>query len=54
IDLRRDPNAARPWIGLSTCEQFALFGGLRETIMNAPDGNIDRVEFLSLGEPLTF
>ncbi len=54
IDLRRDPSAARPWIGLSTCEQFALFGGLRETIMNEPDWNIDRVEFLSLGKPLTF
>lgn len=54
IDLRRDPNTARPWIGLSTCEQFALFGGLRETILNESDWAIDRVEFLSLGEPLAF
>jgi hypothetical protein len=54
IDLRRDPNTARPWIGLSTCEQFALFGGLRETIVNEPDWEVERVEFLSLGEPLGF
>jgi hypothetical protein len=54
VDIRRDPNAARPWMALSTCEQFALFGGLRETMTNEPDWGIDRVEFLSLGEPLGF
>jgi len=54
IDLRRDPNAARPWIGLSTCEQFALFGSLRATIVNESAWGVDRVEFLSLGQALTF
>jgi len=54
IDLRRDPDSARPWLAFSTCEQFALFGSLRETLTSEPSWNLDRVEFLSLGEPLGF
>lgn len=54
IDLRRDPGAVRPWVALSTCEQFALFGALRTTIVNETDWGVDRVEFRSLDQPLTF
>ena len=54
IDLRRDPGAVRPWVALSTCEQFALFGALRTTIVNETDWGVDHVEFRSLDQPLTF
>ncbi|MGD1902105.1 MAG: sporulation/spore germination protein [Geitlerinemataceae cyanobacterium] len=54
IDLRRDPDSPRPWLAFSTCEQFALFGSLRETLVREPSWEIESVEFRSLGAPLDF
>jgi hypothetical protein len=50
VDLRLKPDSRRQFISLSMCEQFALFGSLRETLMNHPDWKIKAVEFTERGE----
>jgi hypothetical protein len=37
---------------LSSCEQLALFGSLRETLLSGPAWGIQSVEFTENGEPL--
>lgn len=54
IDLRLSPDAPRQWISLSTCEQFALLGGLRTTLLENPELETQNVVFTSRGEPLQF
>lgn len=54
VDLRVAPDAPRQWTSLSTCEQFALFGSLRSTLMQNSRLQTQTVEFVSQGEPLAF
>ncbi len=51
LDLRLAPNSRRVFTSLSSCEQFDLFGSLRETLTRN-DWDIDTVQFTSLGEEL--
>jgi len=52
VDLRMNPNSERKLVSLSACEQFALFGGLRETLVSNPDWNISEVRFTERGEEI--
>lgn len=52
VDLRMNPNSTRKLVSLSACEQFALFGSLRETLMKNPDWNISEVRFTERGEEI--
>jgi hypothetical protein len=54
IDLRLPPNALRKMTSLSSCEQFALFGSLRETLMQNSDWGIQSVKFTERGEEIVF
>lgn len=54
VDLRLAPDARRPWVSLSTCEQFALFGSLRTTLLQNPELETQVVEFTSQGQLLQF
>lgn len=51
IDLRTAPNS-RPLQTLSACQQFALFGSLRQTLTNHPTWQIQDVEFTQQGEAI--
>jgi hypothetical protein len=52
IDLRVARTSRRGLRSLSICEQKALLGSLRETLVNQPDWNIDAVVFTNRGNPL--
>ncbi|MBD1913842.1 sporulation/spore germination protein [Leptolyngbya sp. FACHB-8] len=52
VDLRMNPNSQRKLVSLSACEQFALFGSLRETLVKNPDWNITDVRFTERGEEI--
>jgi hypothetical protein len=52
VDLRLIPNPRRQIVSLSTCEQFALFGSLRETLTRNPDWNIKSVRFTERGKEI--
>jgi hypothetical protein len=52
VDLRLPANASRKMISLSSCEQFALFGSLRETLLKNPDWGIQEVKFTERGEAI--
>lgn len=52
IDLRLSPNARRNFTSLSTCELFALFGSLRQTLIGNPVWKIKGVRFTNQGEEL--
>jgi Sporulation and spore germination len=54
IDLRVDPNSPRQIISLSSCERFALFGSLSETLTQNPDWQISKVQFTEKGEQISF
>lgn len=54
IDLRVDPNSERQIISLSSCERFALFGSLSETLTQNPNWQISIVEFTEKGERISF
>jgi hypothetical protein len=53
IDLRVSRTSKRVLNSLSACEQKALLGSLRETLVNHPDWDIDDVEFTHRGNHLT-
>jgi hypothetical protein len=53
IDLRVSRTSNRVLNSLSACEQKALFGSLRETLVNHPNWDIDDVEFTNRGNRLT-
>lgn len=50
IDFRIDPQSQRQLISLSSCEQFALFGSLRQTLINNSQWKIKDLEFLQQGK----
>ncbi|PSN12738.1 hypothetical protein C7293_18975 [filamentous cyanobacterium CCT1] len=52
IDLRVARTSRRVLQSLSVCEQKALLGSLRETLINQPDWKIEMVMFTDRGNPL--
>lgn len=52
IDLRVARTSRRVLNSLSVCEQKALLGSLRETLINQPDWKIEAVTFTNRGNPL--
>ncbi|MBD2580036.1 sporulation/spore germination protein [Oscillatoria sp. FACHB-1406] len=54
IDLRLSPNSPRHFLSMSGCEQFALFGSLRKTILENPEWNVKEVRFTEDGQELLF
>jgi hypothetical protein len=52
LDLRVARTSRRVLNSLSLCEQKALLGSLRETLVNHPDWDIERVDFTNRGYPL--
>lgn len=54
VDLRLAPNSQRRIPSLSTCEQFALFGSLRETLTKNPEWDITSVRFTERGKEIVF
>ncbi|MGG6240549.1 hypothetical protein ACQ4N7_18140 [Nodosilinea sp. AN01ver1] len=52
IDLRVARTSRRVLQSLSVCEQKALLGSLRETLVNQPDWKIESVTFTNRGTPL--
>ena len=52
IDLRLSPDSKRQFASLSNCEQFALFGSLRRTLLGNSQLNIKDVRFTEQGKEL--
>lgn len=52
IDLRILPDSLRQFTSLSSCEQFALFGSLRKTLLSHFEWNIKKVRFTHQGEEI--
>ncbi|MEM7557243.1 MAG: sporulation/spore germination protein [Cyanobacteria bacterium P01_A01_bin.84] len=52
VDLRVSPNSKRQITSLSSCEQFALFGGLKKTLTSNSQLNIKEVRFTEKGEEI--
>ncbi len=52
IDLRVARDSRRVLQSLSVCEQKALLGSLKETLIHQPDWNIETVIFTNRGNPL--
>ncbi|WP_414548003.1 sporulation/spore germination protein [Anabaena sp. CCY 0017] len=50
VDFRLSPASKRQLVSLSSCEQFALFGSLRKTLMSNPEWNIKEVRFTEQGK----
>ena len=53
IDFRVPTNADRTFNSLSSCEQLALFGSLRKTIIGNSNWQINEVIFTEQGEEIT-
>jgi hypothetical protein len=54
VELRRTPDTRRQFASLSACEQFALFGSLRKTLVDNPQLNIQQVRFTEQGQDIAF
>lgn len=54
VDLRLMSTSPRPMTALSICEQMALFGSLRQTLLQNDDWNIQSVRFLERGQEIVF
>jgi hypothetical protein len=54
VDLRLAPNSQRQFISLSTCQQFALFGSLRKTLLGNAQLKIKDVRFTEQGQEIYF
>jgi hypothetical protein len=52
IDLQVSPNSQRQFTSLSICEQFALFGSLRKTLLSHSQWGIKEVRFTERGEKI--
>lgn len=52
VDLRRTPNSRRQFVSLSICEQFALFGSLRKTLVANSQFKIKDVRFTEQGQEI--
>ncbi|MGB2925975.1 MAG: hypothetical protein WBB82_11795 [Limnothrix sp.] len=54
LDLRLPLDAPRNIYSLSHCEQFALLGEIRKTLISNADGAIDNVIFQIQGQPFAY
>lgn len=54
IDLRVSPNSKRTLTSMSTCEQLAIFGSLRQTLTANPVWKVKQVQFTSRGAEIWF
>jgi len=54
IDLRLSPDSQRQFVSLSMCEQLALFGGIRKTLLENPQLNIKNIRFTAKGQDIVF
>lgn len=54
IDLRLSPDSQRQFVSLSMCEQLALFGSIRKTLLENPRLNIQDVRFTDKGQDIVF
>ena len=54
IDLRTSPHAKRQITSLSICEQLAIFGSIRHTLINNSQWGIKKVNFTNLGQEIVF
>lgn len=54
IDLRLAPDSERLLISLSSCEQLALFGSLRKTLLGNTGWGIREVTFTNRGKAVVF
>ncbi|ALF55766.1 sporulation/spore germination protein [Nostoc piscinale CENA21] len=52
VDLRLSPQSKRQIASLSSCEQFALFGSVRKTLMSNSQWKIKDVRFTEKGEDI--
>jgi hypothetical protein len=52
IEFSLADDSPRGFISLSSCEQMALFGSLRQTLTQNPQWNIDQVQFTHQGEEI--
>lgn len=52
VDLRRAPDTQREFVSLSACEQLALFGSLRKTLLENPQLKIKEVRFTEQGQDI--
>lgn len=52
VDLRLPANAKRQFRSLSSCEQLALFGGIRKTLIDNSQWKIKSVQFTEKGEEI--
>lgn len=52
VDLRLAPDSKRKFVSLSTCEQFALFGSLRKTLISNSQWKIKDVRFTEKGQAI--
>ncbi|MEA5617353.1 sporulation/spore germination protein [Cronbergia sp. UHCC 0137] len=54
VDLRIAPESKRQVASLSSCEQFALFGSLRKTLISNAEWKIKEVRFTDRGKEIAF
>lgn len=54
VDLRPAPHSERSLHSLTHCEQLALFGGVRRTLLGNAQWRIQDVQFTIAGEELYF
>lgn len=54
VDLRPAPHSERSLHSLTHCEQLALFGGIRRTLLGNTQWRIQDVQFTITGEELYF
>jgi len=54
IDLRLSPESTRQFASMTSCEQFSVFGSLRQTIANNPQWRGEDVRFTQQGEDIFF
>lgn len=52
VDLRLSPDSRRQFVSLSACEQFALFGSLRKTLISNSQLKIKAVRFTQQGKEI--
>jgi hypothetical protein len=54
VDFRVAPDSPRQIVSLSSCEQFALFGSISETLTKNSQFQIKEVRFSDRGEEIAF
>lgn len=52
IDMRLSPDSQRQLVSLSDCEQQAIFGSLRKTLLLQPTWDVQQIIFTQRGRPL--